>query len=335
MKVANRVSFEVRPYRDEDEARVLELLRVSLGGGPAGDRSPAFFRWKHFENPFGRSHMLVAEQQGRLVGLRAFMRWELTTGDRTVRAVRAVDTATHPEFRGQGVFRRLTLQALDDLRGDAELVFNTPNEKSLPGYLKMGWRTVGRAPVWIRARRPLRVLRGFRTARGPTGMRAGPPVAAVTADEALRDAEGLQSFWGPYPGAGLATRRSLEYLRWRYGRAPLLGYRAVRHGDAIGIFRVRPRGGLWETTVAELLVPSGDRATPRRLLSAIRRAAGVDHVACSFPAGSQQARALRAAGFVRVPGGMTLVVNPLAGDLPIDPTDLSSWALALGDLEVF
>ena len=54
---------EIRPYRDGDEPAVLELLRVSLGRGPAGDRTPELFRWKHVENPFGRSLMLVAAHE--------------------------------------------------------------------------------------------------------------------------------------------------------------------------------------------------------------------------------------------------------------------------------
>jgi len=32
---------------------------------------------------------------------------------------------------------------------------------------------------------------------------------------------------------------------------------------------------------------------------------------------------------------MTLVVNPLGHDLHPDPLDLTSWALTVGDLEVF
>ena len=82
--------------------------------------------------------MLVAEADGRIVGLRAFMRWEFAAGDRRFRAVRAVDTATHPDYQGQGIFSRLTLEALDALRDQADFVFNTPNEKSLPGLPEDG-----------------------------------------------------------------------------------------------------------------------------------------------------------------------------------------------------
>jgi GNAT superfamily N-acetyltransferase len=103
--------LDVRPYEDADEPRVLELLSASLGAGPSGDRSAAFFRWKHLENPFGRSVLLVAEADGGIVGLRAFLRWRLRAGHRELSAVRAVDTATHPEFQGRGIFSRLTRAA--------------------------------------------------------------------------------------------------------------------------------------------------------------------------------------------------------------------------------
>ena len=136
---------------------MLDLLTTSLGGGPAGERPAAFFRWKHLDNPFGRSLMLVAESEGTIVGLRAFLRWEFHAAGVLVSAVRAVDTATHPRLRRRGLFSRMTGEALTALEGQSDLVFNTPNEKSLPGYLKLGWREMGGGiPIWVRVRRPVR-----------------------------------------------------------------------------------------------------------------------------------------------------------------------------------
>ena len=211
-----------------------------------------------------------------------------------------------------GIFTKLTLAAVDELRGEVDLVFNTPNGKSGPGYLKMGWREVGRVPVRIRARRPLRVLAGWGRRRrwpGPGGGRPGggrgpgarPEVAGLLAREPA--------------SAGLATARDLAYLRWRYGAAPLLGYRAVteeRDGGLAGlaVFRVRPRGGLWESTVAEVLA-GGDPAVARRLLRRVARAAPTDHLTFAAPAGSAAARAATRAGFLPSPVGISMVANPL------------------------
>jgi hypothetical protein len=333
----------VRPYDDRDEAEVLDLIRGSLGGGPAGRRPPEYFRWKHLANPFGRSFMIVAEADGRIIGFRALMRWRFRSGDREISAVRPVDTVTHPEARGQGVFSRLTRTALDSLHGEVDLVFNTPNANSLPGYLKMGWRVTGDIPVSVRVRKPARFLGGkLRRGREPSTPSERPAVEAPTAADALRDEREVAALLerAERPGPGWSTPRSVEFLRWRYGDAPLLDYHAAtveRDGDLAGLafFRLRAEGSLWGLSVGEVIVPPGDVDTARGLLREARRAADVAYVAATFPAGTAAARAHRGPTTLRAPRGMTFVVNPLRSDLDPDPTALSSWALSTGDVEVF
>ncbi|MGH2572280.1 MAG: GNAT family N-acetyltransferase [Actinomycetota bacterium] len=333
----------IRPFRPEDESGVVELLNRSLGGGPAGERSSEFFRWKHLANPFGPSFMWVAESEGEVVGLRAFMRWSFKADGQSISAVRAVDTATHPDHQRRGIFSLLTRESLEALREEVALVFNTPNEKSLPGYLKMGWLVVGTIRPSVRLRRPLRFVRHIRALRDgeePTGPR--PPTEAEPAAHALVDGITLSPLLeaAATEHAMLHTPRDLAYLRWRYGDAPLLDYRAIRLEEGgsttgLALFRVRPRGVLWETAIADLIVRPGDQRTARRLLRAVARRARVDHLTCRFPVGSTAARAARRAGFLPAPAGAPFVVNPLRDGLRPDPIDQASWALSLGDLEVF
>jgi GNAT superfamily N-acetyltransferase len=328
---------EMRPYRDEDSAEVLALLQTSLGGGPGGSRTPEFFAWKHLENPFGRSFMLVAESEGRVVGLRAFMRWTFTAGGREYKAVRAVDTATHPDYQGRGIFSQLTKRALDDLRSEAQFVFNTPNDKSKPGYLKMGWRVAGDLPIAIKVRRPLRFARGARNLRESTSSpRPAPEVNAPRASEALASVTDLEGLLAAARGPvhRLSTAHSADTLAWRYARSPQLDYRIVGGNEGLAILRVRPRGPLWEATVAEVLVPHGDAAEARSLLKAAARSADVDHMTCLLPPGSAALKGARRTGFLRSPTGMTLTANPLQPSSP-NPLDMDSWALSLGDVEVF
>ena len=227
-KVAARV--DIRPYRDADEQAVLGLLNDALGGGPAGTRPAEFFRWKHLENPFGRSFMLVAETDGRIVGLRAFMRWEFVAGDRRFRAVRAVDTATHPDHQGKGIFSRLTLEALDALRDEADFIFNTPNEKSLPGYLKMGWQVVGQVPIRIRVRRPIRFATRARSWRSASELGQVPSSSAAPASELLDERiDGLLVDGERSARHRDAAGRGVPAVALR--SAPLLDYRAVTIGE--------------------------------------------------------------------------------------------------------
>jgi GNAT superfamily N-acetyltransferase len=330
----------LRPFLDRDEPEVLDLLEASLGAGPAGSRTADFFRWKHLANPFGRSYLLLAEADHRIVGLRAFMRWAFVSPQGPLRAVRAVDTATHPDYQGRGIFSSLTRRALDDLRAEADLIFNTPNEQSLPGYLKMGWVVVGSVPVRVRVRHPIRFVRRARAWKQDV---ARPPIDrpdAATAGRAMSDPRLGSLLSAAGAPTGIATERTPEYLRWRYADAPSLGYRAAgveRAGEleAMAIFRVRPRGALVEATVAELIVRDGALRAGRRALTAVARSTSADHLTCSFPERSTARTAARRSWFVRSPQGMTLVANTLGHELRPDPASLSAWSLSVGDIEVF
>jgi GNAT superfamily N-acetyltransferase len=291
----SNLDVHIRPFRDEDEARVVDLLHITMGDGPAGRRTTEFFRWKHSQNPFGRSMMWVAECDGSIVGLRAFMQWRFRAKDREVRAVQAVDTATHPDYQGRGIFARLTGTALETLPDQISLIYNTPNEKSMPGYLKMGWRSVGRFPVSIRIRRPFRVATRLRgTKRLRTSGEDSPVVLAESASTAFRTEDLIGVVTGAeVPDGRLSTPRSLDYLRWRYGGPPGLDYRVVHHEEkgqvgGVAIFRVRPRGRLWEAAVVELLVPRNDVRTATSLLRRVAHASRVDYLspsggACGVP----------------------------------------------------
>ncbi len=148
----------------DDEEAVLDLVGRVLTTASI-PRTPEFWRWKHVDGPFGPSPGLFAEEDGRIIGLRMFLSWRWTSNANVHRAVRAVDTITAPEARGRGVFTQLTLDLVEQMRNEGvSFVFNTPNEQSRPGYLKMGWSDVARVPVSIRPMRP--VGHGAQEARG-------------------------------------------------------------------------------------------------------------------------------------------------------------------------
>jgi GNAT superfamily N-acetyltransferase len=337
------VDIGIRPYEDADEARVLGLLDDALGGGPAGRRTAELFRWKHMENPFGRSMMLIAEADGRIVGLRAFMRWRFRSGSRVLSAVRAVDTATHPDHQGRGIFSRLTREALEILKDDSDLVFNTPNDKSLPGYLKLGWVEVGTIPTSIRVMRPLAFARGVRSVRSTEQpSREAPEVYAEKAVDLLRDEEAVRGLLEDARSteARLHTPVDLPFLRWRYADAPLLDYRAIAASSGgrlrgVVFFRLRPRGELWELAVADVITARGDRSGARRLVRAAVSACQADHAMSIVPAGSSVRGAFARAGFVPSRRGVLMVTRLLQPEIDPDPRSIDSWAPTLGTLEVF
>jgi len=124
---------------NKDMSQILDLTKNHLDESFSDD----FFIWKHLENPFGKSFAMGAWDDDKLVGLRMFMRWEfIGFNQETIKAIRPVDTVTHKEYRGKGIFKDLTLRGLDIAKNEYNLIFNTPNQNSLPGYLKMGWNKI-------------------------------------------------------------------------------------------------------------------------------------------------------------------------------------------------
>lgn len=242
----NQTDLQIRRADADELDDVIACCGEALGWKPSGPNAD-FFRWKHRDNPFGASPIWVAVDKGDIVGVRTMMRWRLARGGQSLSMVRAVDTATLPSHQGRGIFTRLTLAAIDELTAEGvDAVFNTPNEKSRPGYLKMGWVDVGRVPVSVRVRSPMLLPRLWRS-------RVGAEKWGERLDLGRHGAEApeLASSWNP--PVGWHTAVSEDYLAWRYRFDPL-GYRVV-DGSVI---RVRTRGSTKELSVCEAFDDSPD-----------------------------------------------------------------------------
>jgi len=311
--------MSVRLFTDNDLPAVLDLLRDSLGETASLKRTPDLFAWKHMNNPFGRSIMLVSHDGPTITGFRAFMKWELQTPDgRVVRCVRAVDTATHPDYRRMGIFRELTLAAIDAATHDGvHMVFNTPNPRSGAGYLKMGWSEVGTlTPMASPAKGLLR--RGGDPDELPDPADFVDPVVAV-GPRMIPDRAPL----------GLRTPRSEDYHAWRFTSHPTARYVQVDGDDATAIARLAFRG-----TRKELLISDVYGDGMRQAIGRCRAVANTSYIGAFFSKGTPERSAATRAGLVPVPRtGLTLMVRPLR-ELGINVTKLSTWDLSLSDLEL-
>jgi GNAT superfamily N-acetyltransferase len=333
----------LRALEDADVPAAAALMTASLGAAPGGVDREALFRWKHLANPFGRSIAFVAELDGEIVGLRTFMRWRFARSGQggEVLAVRAVDTATSPLVQRRGVFSRLTTRALDAAESEGvAFVFNTPNERSLPGYLKLGWHRLADRKLRARVRRPDRLIRAAASRDLGSGAATAPPTGSqlVPVEEFFADPASVAPFARAQPAPGrLSTPRWEGYLRWRYVAGPL-PYAGLAEGSppaAVAIVRLRGRGSLREAIVCEAVCEPGAESALRRLLARVPSAAGADHAVTHVDDGWPAARVLSRAGYLPLPRvGMHFVVRTVSPTRP-DPLEDASWGLTLGDLELF
>jgi GNAT superfamily N-acetyltransferase len=328
------MAIKVRAFETEDEPGVLEVLRAAFGTWPRDIDSVTpteFFHWKHMASPFGQSLMRVAVADRAVVGFGAYMPWRLRARGGALSAMRGVDFAVHPSYRGRGASS--SIRATMNFPDEAALTWSNPDKESRSSGLKEGWHLVNKLPRFVQPRGQLReTMRRARARSSKTPQHL--EIEAETAAEILRDGTQVSSLvsHANEPGDRLVTAKDLAYLRWRYGR--LEEYRATRAdpgpGRGIVIFRVRRRGPFWISDICELFVEQNDHRTVRHLLRRVRAAAAVDFLVGSFTSRREAARS----GFVQLPGGTELRTRSLHEDLIPDPTRRTSWALSRGDLEL-
>lgn len=319
----------LRPSVPQDVPAIIDLLGLTLGW-KSDERHRALFAWKHQDNPFGPSPTWVAVDGQGVVGVRIFMRWGFRLEQRAVHAVRAVDTATHPRARGLGIFRALTLRAVNEMTTQGvDWVFNTPNDQSLPGYLSMGWQRLGRLRVALRPA-SFSVIPRMASSRVPADLWSVATSVGEDAASVLSDVRGLDELLASQPPVadGVRTARSAAYLQWRYGASPV-GYRALLAGsslrEGVVFFRLRCRGQATEAAVADVLVPAANGRLAGQLGRQALEMSGADYAVVVGLA--------RPRGWLRLPRVGPLLTWRALAEMTAPP--IERWELSAGDVELF
>jgi len=304
---AQFAEISMHQYRSEAIPAIIELLKLTVGEAPSRLKTEEFWRWKHEANPFGRSYGLYTRAEGsnEIVGLRSLRRFVGPQGEEVL-AARAVDTATHPGFQRRGIFSRLTMEAIQDLRSrGVHLIFNTPNAQSLEGYLKLGWRVVEKWPLYIKPLRPVRMLASVLQRNGTAGN--GP----VRFEEFFnRDILSWDHFINRYGNSvsevisqveaereriGLRTPRTVDYMQWRYGQHPQVDYGFYAHEragrlDGFAILRPNVRYGMKEIVLAEMFPGGRSDKASKKLLQNLFKSVKGDYMIAHFAEGAAAGR---------------------------------------------
>ena len=329
--------MQFRFAKDEDIPAIVDLLKQSLGESLL-PKSEIYWRWKHIQNPFGVSPVLLAVEGSTIIGVRAFMRWRWIDNARVVEAVRAVDTATHPAYQGKGIFSKLTLTLLEQCMQDGyRLIFNTPNNKSMPGYLKMGWLSGGNLPVRMKIIRPIHIAFNLLFGAG--------------AHEPIKEPDQSLDKYLDHPGlSDLLKDHRLKYksylisdhspttLEWRYKNVPGVTYYAAGIDNAnnlkgLFIYRLKKTKFGVELRITDLFQRSNaDTHELRNLLKEKIRLHKVDYVSIEDVTKKSILSGLLAFSHKSI--GPIVTVRSIGEDL--EPyLQFRRWNPSVGDLELF
>jgi len=334
--VSSTSGYSVRPLLSDDTGEALQLLRAAMpeSGVP---RTREFWEWKHLQNPFAHSTGFVATHEGKMIGVRVFLPWNWWDGTQIVVAGRAVDTATHPDWHGKGIFSDLTNRLIERVRSEGmKFIFNTPNKKSLPGYLKMGWRIVSRIPVWLRPLRPFSSI--FRMAGFPHNSSSGLNDGSL--ESFFQETDIVEHLNRRLEDQRFQTVRTKDYLIWRYLKIPgfcyLAKWRQTNDSFAAVIYREKKRKQLCEIGICELFLSQNKRGTQLavEILKEIFHESRADYAIATFALHTPELAVLKQSGFFSLGRrGPIFTVRMLENE--IKPMRWADWRCSLGDLELF
>lgn len=310
----------VRNATPEDIPDIVVLLQLSLGEGLI-KKTAEIWNFKHIKNPFGNSYVLLGFEGDILVGVRAFMKWQWQLGRQSYTAYRAVDTATHPDFQGKGIFKKLTLQALDDIQKGVEtFVFNTPNEISRPGYLKMGWKIVDTIELAVIPTPFYVFLLFFNNAKFNNAV----SIAQLDLICSLYNSELSKTDC-------LFTPKSAAYLKWRYEQNPLQDYVVYSSNDWYIALYVKKHRFFNELRVVET-VSSNPKKFRKQMQNVILRFAFKNTCGLITTSNKDLFRCKIYGKF-----GPKLTIRTLTKDTFFTNSvyTIKKWFYSLGDLELF
>jgi GNAT superfamily N-acetyltransferase len=294
------VAVAVLPYEPSRRDAVSTLMREVWGEWLTEEE----FSWWFEGNPAGPPIISLAEEGGRLVGVACMSPYRLSVDGRVLLAPVPLHVATHPDYRGRGLFTALEEENERKASERFALALTFPNDASRAVFVsRLRWTDLRRPRVWMRPARRKRWPRG---------------VDRVTSFG--RRADELWRGLAPRYGNGLV--RDGAYLDWRFASSPR-PYTCLASAEGVAVLGRRRLAGRDVAYVAELVAPSG--GATRRLLRACLAAAESPIVLALPPRG--EAADLVRAGFVPTSRRILVMAKPLRAGVSVP----ARWSFSLAD----
>ena len=134
----------IRLYQPGDEEKLLALHNKVM----KTPWSMEFWRWLYLDNPAGKAVVVVAEDQGRIVGHFAYFPVRMQWHGKPFTGSKSVQAMVDPDYQGRGLFTEITKELLRHAQiNDVALTYSCPNDKSyVPLVNKVGYRNISQGP---------------------------------------------------------------------------------------------------------------------------------------------------------------------------------------------
>lgn len=362
MSIALKFS-RIEPNQRAELLQAIHAILTEVDAHNADIYNEAYWDWQYRQLPSGKSYVYGAWDGDKLVGYYHVPVYRFMVGD-TERLVGNIqDVAVNPNYRGQGLFRRLAEFANEDLdRSDVELIYTFPNHKSIRTFLKYNdFKKVSAVPAYVRPLRSGKILASKVKFLGAERMVGGvidaglnlfsraPRKDTGAVERITKITDEVEAVFIAY-GNQFRNRlvRDKQWLDWRYlrsqrGKHHIMGLRRSGKLTAIAVFKEDEMLGNPALLIMDLACIPHDRNDLLYLIDQVRKRPELVEADYDllFASGiAPTISMLTRIGFVKVPERFNpRVLNLLvrsSSELESSPLlEERNWLLTLGDWDVF
>ncbi len=254
-----------------DQEDFLKLLNDTFGKQQRykWNRNEKYLQWKYLDSVFGKPIIHTLKKSEKLVSSSLLWPWQFICRGEVFKVYQPCDTVVHPSFQGQGLFSELNKFRIPDIKKrQIPFVYNFPNEKSVNGYIKFGWKYLEKMPWLIKVKNPIGLL------AINSGKLRGNPVEIIETDKINSGECHIVNNTREKFFETISTNRIEGYFKWRFNDHPFFNYGQViiekgkkRTG---AIFCVNQFGSYRELVVVDMF---GDRTQVKELFKEIEKKA--------------------------------------------------------------
>ena len=313
----------IRQARPSDANGILMLLNQVFGDQQKSTikRNLQFYHWKFLNSIYGKSYLVVAESNNKLIGVANLWPWDLYFNSKIIKALQPCDSAVHPDARGKGIFKKIRANGIQFAKeNEYSLLFNFPNTQSIDAYLSLGWTNIGKISWWIKIIDPINIAKGvFNNEKSePAQIPDDYTLNAKQLDQLATKCRSQES--------QISIHKMEGFHEYRYMSHPFRKYGAIQYraNGLIGvlIFTINQKGKLREMVIVDYI--GSNRIINNCIKKSIRDARHLNIDMIAVMSNSIFDINLMKLGFIKRKN-KNMVVMPLNSGLQHIVNDYNNW----------
>ncbi|MEW5807021.1 MAG: GNAT family N-acetyltransferase [Acidobacteriota bacterium] len=323
------------------------------------------WKWKYFYPSRKPAQILMAVQQGKVVGIQPAFFNRMKMGNTERLACMLADVMTHPKHRRKGVFSALVEESKQKaLEKGVPLIYTFPNEQSFPMFIRhLKWHHIFSLPLHIKITNMLRIVQEWKGPKSKSfALHALAPIQKLMFRQLTVQSKQyeiqeisqineedvsslLEDSLSEFP---FAVIRDRSYLEWRYIKHPRHTYRifqACKDQKLVGllIFRMGTFQNITICFLCDFFVDRNHQNGGLALLAEMEHIMSEERVGIAgslMLSSKRESKILKRAGFRILPrrlAGKEFYLVSQSDDVSIKKNFLlnpQNWFMTWGDTDI-